>query len=354
MRLFARLRPRGLRARWYFTCSLLGLLGCGGQNAAGPDGGGDWSNVAPPPDGVAQFTVIPMETQGTLTALGNLAPPGHVLPTNHVYFYANDFTQFYTPDSTVRPVYAPATGAVAYLLQPVGTDWKIAFRVTKDFYYYLDHVVFTRTLKVGDVIHAGEQVGITNPGGGIDLGAYDMSTTLTGFANPSRYRAETLHCVSPWKYFVEPLRSQLYARIRRVPGAPDKDGHIDLDVPGTLAGAWFDEALPIDSTEGHSGWPRTVAFVTDYYDPSKVRVSIGGTIATQGVWTIPADTPRPEAVTPASGLVAYRLLYTESTTVQWGLMLVELTDATHLRIEVFPGSQATTGNFTAAAKRYVR
>lgn len=315
----------------------------------------DYDATQPPPDGVAAFSVEPMITSGTLTPLGSLAPPGHVLPTNHVYFYGVDFDHPPAiPDSTVRPVVAPATATVDYILQPVGSDWKIGFRATTSFYYYLDHVVLTVPLKVGDVVRAGDQIGVSGPGATIDLGAYDMSLTLPGFANPSRYGRETLHCVSPWAYFVEPLRSQNYARLRRVASAPDKDGHIDLDVPGHLAGNWFDQSLPVDSTEGPGGWPRTVAFVTDYDDPSLIRVSIGGTIAAPGLWTIPADAPRPADVVPANGLVAYRLLYTGSTSIQAGLMLVQMLDATHLRIEVFEGSQAASGSFDGAAHTYVR
>jgi hypothetical protein len=145
-----------------------------------------------------------------------------------------------------------------------------------------------------------------------------------------------------------------HARMRRIASAPDNDGHIDLDVPGRLAGSWYEQSLPLDSTEGPSGWPRTVAFATDYYDPSLVRVSIGGTIAASGLWTIPATAPRPGDVSMTSGLVAYPLMYTGSTNIQAGLMLVQMIDATHLKIEVFPGSQATSGAFDGAAFTYVR
>ncbi len=334
------------------------LLTLASACAGGPTtatGGPHQDPIQPPPGGVALFTVEPMATGGTLTPLGNLGPPGHVLPTNHVYFYGIQFDHPpQVPDQTVRPVYAPATGTVAYMLQPGGTDWKIAFRVTNTFYYYLDHVVLTTPLKVGDIVHAGDQVGTSHPGGAIDLGAYDTSKPLAGFANPSRYGPETLYCVSPWAYFAEPLKSLHYARLRRVAAAPDKDGHIDLDVVGHLAGNWFEQGVPMDSTEGPNGWPRTVAFVTDYYDPSLIRISIGGTIATPGIWTIAADAPRPADVNPASGVVAYRLLYTESTTVQSGLMLVQMTDATHLKIEVFEGSQAGSGSFDSNARVYSR
>lgn len=347
----ARTRRTGLAA----TSLLAVLIACSSSDSGGPTGS-DHDPTPPPPGGVASFSVEPMTTSGTLTPLGSLNPPGHVLPTNHVYFYAVDFDHPPAiPDSTVRPVYAPATGAVDYILQSGGvSDWKIAFRATTNFYYYLDHVVLTHPIKVGDIVHAGDQVGTSGPGATIDLGAYDMSQTLTGFANPARYGRETLNCVSPWAYFTEPLRSEHYARMRRIATAPDKDGHIDLDVPGHLAGNWFEQSLPADSSEGPGGWPRTVAFVTDYYDPSLIRISIGGTIDGPGVWTIPPAAPRPADVSVVSGLVAYPLMYTGSTTIQYGLMLVQLIDATHLKIEVFPGSQATSGAFDAAAHSYIR
>jgi hypothetical protein len=345
--------PKVFRRR--AAIALSALFACGSPYIQTDTTGPDNDPTPPPPDGIAAFSVEPMVTNGTLTPLGSLAPAGHVLPTNHVYFYAVDFDHPPAiPDSAVRPVYAPATGAVDFLLNSSAGDSKIIFRVTNTFYYSLGHVVLTRALKVGDIVHAGEQVGVSNPGGTLDLGAYDKSVTLTGFASPARYGSETLHCVSPWAYFTEPLRSQHYARMRRVASAPDKDGHIDLDIPGTLAGAWYDESLPLDSTESPAGWPRTVAFVTDYNDPSLIRISIGGGIAAPGVWTIPPDAPRPAEITPSSGLVVYRLTYTESTTIQSGLMLIQMVDATHLKIEVFSGSQATSGAFDASAHSYIR
>lgn len=56
----------------------------------------------------------------------------------------------------------------------------------------------------------------------------------------------------------------------------------------------------------------------------------------------------------ASGKVAYRLRYTESFQIQWGLMLVEMLADDRIRVEVFPGSQAATGEFTSVAYTYLR
>jgi len=346
--------PERRQLRWRWPLGLLAAVACSGEG--GPTTISGSGEVQPPPGGVAVFSVLPVNTPGTLTPLGNLAPVGHVLPTDHVYFYAVDFDHPpAVPDSTIRPIYAPTTGTVSFMLHQASDDWKVEFRVTPTFTYYLDHVVLdSGVVHVGGVVHAGDQVGVTSPGGSVDLGAFDESVTLGGFANPARYAGETLHCVSPWKYFNDSLRAIIYPRLRRAPSAADKDGRIDFDVAGHLVGNWFDQSLPLDSTEGPNGWPRSVAFVYDYYDPSLVRISIGGTVASPGVWTIPADAPRPADVTPASGLVAYRLMYTGSTWLQSGLMLVQLLDDSHLRIEVFEGSQASAGAFDGNARIYVR
>ena len=62
------------------------------------------------------------------------------------------------------------------------------------------------------------------------------------FANPARYSRETLYGDGPLKYFEEPLRSQLYAKVDR--DGSERDGRIDYDVKGTLSGNWFADDLP--------------------------------------------------------------------------------------------------------------
>lgn len=331
------------------------VVACGGESGnahTGPTNG-----VTPPPGAVAEFTVSPIaiDSFALITPLGNLNPPGHTLPTDHAYYYVVNFDKRpITRDTLVRGVYAPATGTIAHMMQPVGTDWKITFRVTNDFWYYVDHVVPIPGLALGMVVHAGDVIGKTNPGGAIDLGAYDYRVHHTGFVNPKRYSESTLHVVTPWKYFVEPVRSQLYAKQRRHPAA-DPDARIDFGIAGRLVGDWFHESVPNTSEAmGPVGWPKSIAFVYDYYDPTKVRIAIGGTIAPPGVWGLPDDAPRPSEVTVAHGKVAYRLMYTESTTVQYGLMLVQMLTDDRLKIQVFVGSQARDADFDGGAQIYLR
>ncbi len=337
---------------------LLGILAfaaCNGDHRPttfGPEGG-----VDPPPGGVDRFSHTPIDLAltGTITPLGNLNPPGHTTPSDHAYMYAVDFDHYPVPvDTLVRTVYAPATGAVNFMLLQPSHDWKVQFVMTREMSYYLDHIQPRAGLKVGDIVQAGEIMGTTNRGGAIDLGAWDRRVTLAGLLVPARYGEQTLHAVTPWAYFEEPLRSAIYARLRRAPDAAERDARIDFGIAGRLSGDWFHASLPRGyESSGPLGWPKTLAFVYDYYDPTKVRVSIGGTIAPPGIWTIPDEAPRPADVSVASGTVIYSLLYTEGRT-QSGLMLVRMLAPDSIRVEVFSGADIRAAEFDAGAQIYVR
>jgi hypothetical protein len=333
--------------------ALATVVACGSRNPNSPSS----QQVGANANFEAVFSVPPVDLSQvrTITPLGHIQPPGHVLPTDHVYFYQVDIDQPYQPAAAVLQVVAPASGIVDFMLTiPPINDVKIQFRVNQRFSYYLDHVFPIAGIKVGSEVLAGQAVGTTGPGASLDLGAYDRAVTLSGFISPGRYPDQTLHCVSPWQYFAEPIRSQIYSRVRRVPTAPDRDGRIDYDVPGRLVGSWFHESVTGIETSGPNGWPKSIAFAYDYKDPSLVRISIGGTMAAAGIWTIEPAAPRPESVSVSSGKVSYRLMYTESTTVQSGLMLVQMLDDLHLKIEVWEGSQADTAEFDSRALIYRR
>lgn len=307
-----------------------------------------------PVGGVAQFTVSPIDSPvaGSLTALGNLNPPGHTLPTDHVYFYQRSLAGPGLPfDGSTRTVRAPARAAVKFVVSGTGGEVSMGFAATSTFVYYLDHLIPRGGLIVGTIVDAGEIVGTATST--LDLGAYDLSQPLPGLASPSRYPEPTRYAVSPWKYFAEPLRSELYAKIYRAPGVTDRDGRIDFDVAGRLVGAWYDTSVPMTTeSAGPANWAKALAFVYDYYDPSLVRISIGGTIAPAGVWAIAPDAVRPSDVSTASGQVNYRLFYPDGR--PYGLMLVEMTTTTQIRVEVLPGSTAAAASFSGNARVYVR
>jgi len=352
-----RITTRSVRAAAAAATALV-CVACGSRGTTtGPStssSGAPGFSVAPPPGGSASFTVSPVDVSipNSLTALGNLNPPGHVLPTDHVYFYQGSLATLNPFGSNAtRTVYMPTKASVLQVLTSTGgTDWKVYFIVTATFQFYFDHLTPRAGLAVGQTINAGDVVGTSNTT--LDFGAFDYSTTLPGFVAPSRYPDQTLHCVSPWKYFVEPLRSQLYANVYRAPSAPDRDGKIDFDIPGRLSGDWFDPS--VSSSADPSSWTRTIAFAYDYYDPSLVRISIGGTVAPPGVWAIDPAAPRPADVSVATGKVIYRLLYQDSTLGQYGVMVVQMLSDTSIKVEVFPGGTAATPDFDGGAYTWIR
>lgn len=335
-----------------------------GNNVDGPgsnclNGVCPFTNTPAPAGGVAQFSVLPVAPAPglSLTALGNLNPPGHVLPTDHVYFYATDLSKFgQNAGNTTRNVYMPATGTLFLkLVSGGGTDWKVMFRATETFYFYLDHVLLTVPMLVDSVYKAGTLIGTTSPGAALDLGAFDETVTHDGFLTPARYSEQTLHVVSPYKYFTPALQAGLYAQIYRAPTASDKDGKIDFGIAGRLSGDWFLQSLPIDlNSGGPTGWPRTVAFVYDYYDPSKVRISIGGTIGNAGVWAIDSAVPRPETVSTATGVVIYSLINPFDGGPPVGRVLVQMVTDSQIKIELFMGANASQTQFDASAFTFVR
>lgn len=353
--------------RWTRFVLLLLLGACsgddGGNNGA-HSGGTDnpWGITASGP-GVLSVSPLDPATLVTATPLGKLAPPGHVLPTDHVYLsYVDPWSgQQQNNDCSKRPIYAAGGGVVMFVMQTeTAGDLKVMIQMTRTFYYYYDHVLLEPGIAVGSRVNAGDRIGTTTgrcPS--IDLGVIDLEVNPPGLVKPSRYGDFGAHAASPYKYFTPELQTLYYSKVRLPEGVPaDKDGRIDWGVAGTLAGDWFHESLanaPASTVMGPDGWGKTLAFAYDWYDGTP-RISIGGLIATPGVLAIGNGDPDPKTVTPASGPVVYR------TTRKLGLiadghLLVAMSGPERIRVEYFPATaiaSAPPTTFTAAAKEYVR
>lgn len=345
------------------TAALLGLLalvalslvGCGGSG-----GGGTETPTA------VTFTHSPLAVGdfAYIQPLGNLNPPGHTFPTDHIYFYFTDPSQAY-------PVYAPADGTITSVLTRSTSgpgaieDHRLNISHGGTLRSYLDHVATLDpalaaqlgSLPVGHSevsvrISAGQRLGSAGGGSGdlkaMDLGTYDTAQTLPGLTHPAKYYETTAHATAPLSYYAEPLRSVLYSYVRR--SGDDKDGRIDFDVSGRLVGNWFAEGATVDD------WTRQLAFVYDPNEPSTVRVSLGGELGLSGVFAVPDSAPRPADVDSSAGPVAYQLRYTYGGdgAPSLGLLLAEVTGPETIRVELFVGSQATTAAFTSAARTYSR
>jgi hypothetical protein len=304
-------------------CAALAAPGCGGSSG-GPNGP---SGTTTPT--AATLTVraspIAMESIRWITPLGNLNPPDHSTPTDHIYFY------FAAPDAGETAIarrttfFAPADGTVVTVFGGIGSDSKLFIRATSTIRYYVDHVILDPGIGTGTTLTAGQRIGTTGGAFGIDLGVVNPAVTLPGFVNPSRYGEDTLHTDAPLKFCEEPLRSQ---------------------VGGRLSGNWFTE-------QGASA----LSFVYDTYDPSQVRIAGAGAISTPTVYSIAAADPLPRDVSPATGRVRYTLtrsrtgLPVQGTPV--GQMIVQMIDAQRIQAEIVLSLTPVT-EFSANARVLIR
>jgi hypothetical protein len=284
-----------------------------------------------------------------LLSLGWLQPVGHTIPTDHVYFHVLG--------TAPVPVYAPGGGRVNQILDvPVMgvKEVKVWIKMNSKFMYYLDHIVLDPEIKQGTTLVSGQKIGVTGYGTSIDLGVIDENINVP-FANPLRYAGQTSHCGKPFQYFVEPIKTQLYALVDRQ--GTEKDGWVNTDVVGHLSGNWFldDGNFYMD---GPNGWDKELSFAYDIQRPATVMVSIGGILCTPGKWSLEATAIKPADVTPANGKIAYNLLNIDPnpphSISKAGLLIVQMLDEKHIKIQVFLGSSATDAAFDNSAKIYAR
>lgn len=313
------------------------------------------------PTGSLEFThsILNPEHFDRIIPLGNMNPPGHAFPTDHIYFVL-----------TIQgvEVYAPAGGKVLYIDEPSAYgDRAIRVGVTSTMAYYLGHIFINESIKVGDSIEAGAQIGTSGNTACVDFGVVNKNIN-NAFIN-QKYPATTLYGDKPLSYYTEPLRSELYSLVRPVQaiGNPDfvydegvTDGEFMLDLIGTLSGNWFEEGC--FSEGGWYEWEDTLAFGYDIYYPEQIRIAIGKDITYQNLAINNNDSPvRPENVTIESGVVAYYLYnannsgaYGLPTGERIGLMMVQMLSDTRIKLEIFFDTTSETREFTSAALYYIR
>ena len=341
---------------------ILGLTACGGGGSGAPTSSSTDNPFGITATGPGILSISPIDTSQVRAAspLGKLGPPDHTLPTDHVYISFVDAWSGnqQNNDCSKRAIYAAGSGVVVFtLVTETRGDTKVDVQMTKTFHYYYDHVLLQPGIVVGSHVLAGQQIGTTTgfcPS--FDLGVWDTDVTPPGLVNPARYGASTLHAVSPYKYFTEPLRSLYYSRSRILEGVPaNKDGRTDYGIAGRLIGDWFHSSLPVDALSAGSpnGWSKSIAFAYDWYDGTSPRISIGGTISAPILGAVGRNDPDPATVTVASGLVAYQLTPPGGSD-SFGWLLVQMTAADRIRVQFFGGTAIRPTAFTAAAQDYAR
>jgi hypothetical protein len=339
--------------------------------------------------GTSLFTASPLALSdiASICPLGNLKPPGHVFPTDHIYFYLRRNAAGQTDDV---PLYAPGamtvTSVIASQHVTAGfTDFAIELSPYSGVTVVLGHVRSLRAEVFGDtstftgwdlvneystggetfrmwrlaaniLVSGGQEIGTVggNPGQwALDFGMYDDRALPDAVARLDRWaKSRALHAACPLDaYAVGPLRDALLARVER-DGSPtdaDRCGHIFQDVPGTAQGCWF--ASGVDTT-----YPEDphLALVAPAVHPSQLAFSVGTSVPnlpSRPYTFAPASSStlnRPFAdVRPDGQIRAYRVDGFS------GLILVHMPDANTLWIEAQPGATPTSTPWTFSGAKAV-
>ena len=332
-----------------------------------------------------------IEDVGIIIPMGAMIG-GHVTPIDHMYFQP---TIFQSPPDMYN-VYADADGIIEGIQsEPEGNGnkyrkYRLVIRHTCDFYsiYNLLTSLSPDILKITGTIPPGgsysepipiKQGDLLGKIGGQTL---DLSVNYNhinlGFIVPAHYEGEfwKIHTVDPFDYFQEPYKTELLAKdVRQV---EPRGGKIDYDIDGKLVGNWF-----IVGTGGYSDtgknpynyWKTHAAFVYDPIDPTHIIFSLGNftDIAAKTnlnerdrsimQYSIKGNSPDPKDVSVSTGMVKYELVETSyvigSGSEPWsrmdyknniravggtnvkGVVMVQLTAARTLKLEIFPGKQAS-------------
>lgn len=307
-----------------------------------------------------QFSSPPVDLTKVIeiTPLGNIAPPGHTFPTEHVFFHLTSGGA----TTETQPLYMAADARV--LLISIGrgftqdpVDYTVYFAPCRDIVAYYNHVkelspALQSLVDPGECMFPGESkatrcnvrmfeqlssgalVGrVGRLQGNFDFGLMDLRTTHV-FANPSRYGARTLRIQCPFDYYGTE-RAKFFDLIKR---QDKKCGTVAQDIPGTLKGNWFYGSARADMG---SDWDKYLAFVDNHENPALQIVSIGGVFTNAGkVEFTPRQSGRTNldfAKTAPGEIYCY-----ESKA---GRVIVQMTNSTSLKIEQQNGSCSESYSF---------
>jgi hypothetical protein len=372
--------------------------GGSGGTMTGPDSSGLGTlpaSVASCGSSTALYTALPVAQAniGGWVPLGALNPSGHTFPTDHQYIYLKSFG---SGAATPVDVYAPANVTIVgarrsqYGSPPTFEDYSIMFSACKETWIEFGHVrsiapailaklppfdqgcntyspnpgstVSACWTRAADIrVNAGDVIATT---AGLDLWMFDSRIAPLVYANAARWSGmstgfDHFHVVPFTDYFAEPLRSTVQGMLGSYDGKvkrtiPPLGGTIATDVAGTVQGTWFFGNEPTYPESPH------LAIVPDNVDPTIIDISMGvsGGAFTSNLYRYAPTSSgfvnrHPAQITPGTSVYCFDLQG------NWGIALLQLVDATTLKIEGRLGAQFTCANqqpaaFTSAVVTYKR
>ncbi|MBS7250835.1 MAG: hypothetical protein KIH08_09665 [Candidatus Freyarchaeota archaeon] len=316
------------------------------------------------------FTHMPLDDEAYdyIRPLGNLNPPYHTFPTDHIYFGLKNETY---------NIYAPAKGIITQINNWTAErggayqDYSLQIKHSLTFKSYFHHMSGLADWileKVGEVteftpvfipVEAGQVIGWAEkqPGGSqcLDWGAIDDKITLS-FIHPETYFRGVVHgdvnvhAVCPLDYLEESLREKAYQKVIRLD--EPRGGKIDYDLLGRASGNWFLEGSP----SGIWNNSALLALVYHVHNASQMVVSVGGNVlAPLPIGVFNATGPDFRGVSAESGKTIYHLVgdFPESVKGQNYTLVVQVVGDERIRVEAFTGHQGEV-NFTENAVFYCR
>ncbi len=338
------------------------------------------------------FTVSPIE-QGRLlsiTPLGNLNPPDHTLPTDHIYLVLKEHIN--VDASAIAKVAAPSDLRISQIRHQTakiqGTVWTddyaIDFSPCRDIYTNFGHVTklspalesaiagkngncqtqrprpgdeytycryeISITLKAGDAI--GEAGGGTPTG--LDWQVLDYRAKPLAYANPKRYRESSLYFACPLDLYTPAIKATLYSKLgysNQKRTVEPLCGLVNQDILGTAQGNWFTGG-PNVAADSPETWSQGLALVHDNIDASVGVVSIGGVIGNPGrIMFTPASNGtvnREFSEVRADGIIYCYEGRSGPPGSQTRKVLIQMTNDTNMNVESQSGTCTGTLSFTSS------
>jgi hypothetical protein len=248
----------------------------------------------------------------SVTPLGNLNPPSHTFPTDHVYFMLNKLNEFAAAQAFVV---SPADMWITRIVSSEHvsdnyTDYTIDFSPCRELVGRFGHMssLSERIMQnfsasgcdeyetggkrfrncaasVMIKVSASEVIGTAggNPGQyALDFWAYDARSAPLNYANKARWYDQQAHAVCPLNYFKAGPKTTLEGMLMTEGGMkrtiPPICGEIEQDEPATAQGVWF-----LKGTVSTYPEDPHIALVHDNFDPSKGAFSIGTSMQKSGL-----------------------------------------------------------------------
>jgi hypothetical protein len=386
--------------------AVAGLAACGDgtKSITEPDSSGFGTlpaSLASCGTGTALYSALPVAASNILgwVPLGAQNPTGHTFPTDHQYIYVKSFGQ--AGGAQPVEIFAPGNVTVVgarrtqYGAPAASEDYSIMFSACRETWVEFGHVkTITPSLlakipafdqgcntyspspgqsvtacwtKSADIkVNAGEVIGTT---AGLDLTMFDSRVPAISYANNARWGGlsngfDHFHVVPFSDYYSEPMHANVQGMLGSFDGKIRRTiaplgGTIATDIAGTAQGTWFFASEPTYPEYPH------LAINPDNVEPNLLNISMGTSGGQLGPGlrrmhpsSVGPFNRHPAQITPGSTVHCWDLSY-QYDPGSPGIALIQLVDATTLKIEGRLGAQYTCANqqpsaLTAAAVTFRR